>query len=149
MESESLFPEQLAGQRQRLVMTFRASMARDLEQADCLSGASAVWSMWPAETHGASQEMLTSRPSSVISASCWVPSGLTAKRKGFQFQRGLMSGGTCEGTAYQELGFQTAAVCIALGNYHNCAARNRIAAEYVSVADACGMASSLARRASS
>jgi len=67
-----------------------------------------------------------------------VASGLT-KRKGFQFQRSLMSGGTCEGTAYQELVFQTAAVCIALGNYHNCAARNRIAAEYVSVADACGM----------
>jgi endoglucanase len=68
-----------------------------------------------------------------------VASGLAVKRKGFRFQRGLMSGGTCEGTAYQELGFQTAAVCIALGNYHNCAARNRIAAEYVSVTDACGM----------
>jgi len=50
-----------------------------------------------------------------------------------------MSGGTCEATAYQEFGFQTAAVCVALGNYHNCAAGNRIAAEYVSLADTGGM----------
>jgi putative aminopeptidase FrvX len=58
---------------------------------------------------------------------------------GFRFQRALMSGGTCEATAYQEHGFQTAAVCVALGNYHNCGARGRIAAEYVDIRDACGM----------
>jgi putative aminopeptidase FrvX len=68
-----------------------------------------------------------------------VAAGLKAQRKKFQFQRALMSGGTCEATAYQEFGFQTAAVCVALGNYHNCAQRNRIAAEFVSVADARGM----------
>jgi len=68
-----------------------------------------------------------------------VASELMAKRKGFQFQRGIMGGGTCAGTAYHERGFQTAAVCVALGNYHNSAARRRIAAEYVSVADVCGM----------
>ena len=28
-------------------MTFRLSMARELESAACLAGASAVWSMWP------------------------------------------------------------------------------------------------------
>ena len=50
-----------------------------------------------------------------------------------------MSGGTCEATPYQEFGFQTAAVCVALGNYHNCAPGKRIAAEFVSVADALGM----------
>ena len=50
-----------------------------------------------------------------------------------------MSGGTCEATAYQEYGFQTGAVCVALGNYHNCGARNRIAEEYVNIADACSM----------
>jgi len=60
-------------------------------------------------------------------------------KTGFRFQRALMSGGTCEATAYQEFGFCCAAVCIALGNYHNCAADNRIRAEYVSVADACSM----------
>jgi endoglucanase len=59
--------------------------------------------------------------------------------KKFNVQRALMSGGTCEGTAYQEYGYQTAALCVALGNYHNCGARDRIKAEYVSVADAEGM----------
>jgi len=68
-----------------------------------------------------------------------VAAGLSARRKTFRSQRALMSGGTCEATAYQEYGFQTAAVCIALGNYHNCGERGRIAAEFVSRADACGM----------
>lgn len=61
------------------------------------------------------------------------------KKKRLQYQRALMSGGTCEATAYQEFGYQTVAVCIALGNYHNCGAGEKIAAEYVSVSDACGM----------
>jgi putative aminopeptidase FrvX len=64
---------------------------------------------------------------------------LKSKRGKLQLQRGLMSGGTCEATAYQEFGYQTAAVCVALGNYHNCAGANRIKAEYVSLADACSM----------
>jgi putative aminopeptidase FrvX len=57
----------------------------------------------------------------------------------FAYQRALMSGGTCEATAYQEYGYQTAAVCIALGNYHNCGPQKRIAAEYVKVTDAISM----------
>ena len=65
----------------------------------------------------------------------------------FLFQRALMSGGTCEATAYQEFGYQCAGVCVALGNYHNCGPRDRIAAEYVSVADACGMIALLAEAA--
>jgi endoglucanase len=65
--------------------------------------------------------------------------GLKARRKTFSFQRALMSGGTCEATAYQEYGFQTGAVCVALGNYHNCAPRNRIAEEYIDISDACTM----------
>ncbi len=68
---------------------------------------------------------------------------LKRKQKGFQFQRGLMSGGTCEGTAYQEFGYVTAAVCVALGNYHNCAANNRIKEEYVSRSDVSDMVSLL------
>ena len=36
--------EQQAGQ---LVLTFRHSMRGDVEGAGCLSGASALWSMWP------------------------------------------------------------------------------------------------------
>lgn len=73
-----------------------------------------------------------------------VAASLKSKNKKFQFQRGLMSGGTCEATAYQEFGFQTAAVCVALGNYHNCAEKNRIAEEFVSIADALSMVELLA-----
>ena len=64
----------------------------------------------------------------------------TQKRnQAFQFQRALMSGGTCEATAYQEYGYQSAAVCVALGNYHNCGTDNRIEAEFVNVHDASSM----------
>ncbi len=76
-----------------------------------------------------------------------VAAGLKSANKKFQFQRALMSGGTCEATAYQEFGFQTAAVCVALGNYHNCAPGKRIGAEFVSVADALGMVELLAESA--
>lgn len=72
-----------------------------------------------------------------------VAADLQALRKGFKYQRGLMSGGTCEATAFQELGFQTAAVCVGLGNYHNCGDRNQILAEYVNVADVVSMVSLL------
>jgi putative aminopeptidase FrvX len=68
-----------------------------------------------------------------------VANEVRTRRKDFKFQRGLMAGGTCEATAFQEFGYQTGAVCIALGNYHNCSPNDKIAAEYVSVADACGM----------
>ena len=68
-----------------------------------------------------------------------VAHGLGTNNKPFLSQRALMSGGSCEATAYQEFGFQTGAVCVALGNYHNCAPREKIAAEFVSVSDACGM----------
>ncbi len=73
-----------------------------------------------------------------------VAAGLKTANKKFQFQRALMSGGTCEATAYQEFGFETAAVCVALGNYHNCGERNRIAAEFVSLSDALSMVELLA-----
>ena len=58
-----------------------------------------------------------------------------------------MSGGTCEGTAYQEFGFQTAAVCVALGNYHNCGPAHRIAEEFVNVGDGLSMVRLLAAAA--
>jgi endoglucanase len=69
-----------------------------------------------------------------------VAAGMKESQPGFAFQRALMGGGTCEATAYQEYGFQTAALCVALGNYHNCGPKQKIAAEYVSLSDACGMA---------
>ena len=57
----------------------------------------------------------------------------------FPVQRALMSGGTCEATAFQEFGYQTGAVCVALGHYHNRGPGNSIRAEFVSASDACGM----------
>ena len=68
-----------------------------------------------------------------------VANQIKVRRKPLSFQRALMSGGTCEATAYQQFGYQTTAVCIALGNYHNCSEHHKIATEYVSVKDACGM----------
>jgi putative aminopeptidase FrvX len=50
-------------------------------------------------------------------------------------QRCLMSGGTCEATAYQLYGYRCAALCVALGNYHNCGPDRTIAAEFVALAD--------------
>jgi putative aminopeptidase FrvX len=64
---------------------------------------------------------------------------LKQQQLSFNFQRALMSGGTCEGSAYQEFGFKVAALCVALGNYHNCGAKNKIRSEFVSVNDSLNM----------
>ena len=63
-----------------------------------------------------------------------------AKSAGIAHQRALMQGGTCEATAYALYGYRTAAMCVALGNYHNCGPGDRIAPEYVSLEDTLGMA---------
>lgn len=72
-----------------------------------------------------------------------------AKEAEIPFQRALMQGGTCEATAYQAYGYRTAALCVALGNYHNCGAEDRIESEYVSISDALGMAQLCAAAAAS
>ncbi len=54
-------------------------------------------------------------------------------------QRCLMSGGTCEATAYQLYGYRSAALCVALGNYHNCGPDTTIATEFVSLEDVRGL----------
>ncbi len=63
-----------------------------------------------------------------------------AKTAEISHQRALMQGGTCEATAYALYGYRTAAMCVALGNYHNCGPADRIAQEYVSLDDAVAMA---------
>ncbi len=68
-----------------------------------------------------------------------VGDALTRRGDGFQYQRALMAGGSCEGTAFQEFGYRTAAVCVALGNYHNCGTGDRIREEFVSADDATAM----------
>ncbi len=63
-----------------------------------------------------------------------------ARNAKIEVQRCLMSGGTCEATAYQLYGYRSAALCIALGNYHNCGPNQEIAAEHVSANDLAGLA---------
>lgn len=46
LRGRRLFAEDLAEQAGRLVMTFRSSMASELQRAGCLAGSSALWSMW-------------------------------------------------------------------------------------------------------
>ena len=65
---------------------------------------------------------------------------LVKKDKAFAYQRALMTGGTCEATAYQALGYQATCVCLALGNYHNQGTGkdgkpDRIKPEIISLAD--------------
>lgn len=62
-----------------------------------------------------------------------------AKAAGVTAQRCLMSGGTCEATAYQAYDVSCGALCIALGNYHNCGPHDKIAPEFVSFADFSGL----------
>lgn len=42
-----IYPEQLSPEAGRLVLSFRPSMIRELERAECLHGAEVIWSMWP------------------------------------------------------------------------------------------------------
>lgn len=62
-----------------------------------------------------------------------------AKNEKIEFQRCLMPGGTCEATAFQLYGYRSAALCIALGNYHNCAPDGRIDSEFIDLGDLKGL----------
>ena len=54
----------------------------------------------------------------------------------FKFQRALMPGGTCEATVFDAWGYQSAAACVPLGNYHNMDREaGRLAAEFIDVND--------------
>ena len=58
---------------------------------------------------------------------------------GIEIQRCLMSGGSCEATAFRLYGVRCGALCVALGNYHNCGPNESIEAEYVSLRDVQGL----------
>lgn len=60
-----------------------------------------------------------------------VATDLYAANPAFLHQRALMDGGSCESTAYNHFGVEAGALCLALGNYHNCGPNGRIAPEYV------------------
>ncbi len=65
-----------------------------------------------------------------------VAEALSCKDAKFTFQRKLMDGGSCESSAYCQLGYDATGICIALGNYHNCdRAKRRLAPEYVHLDD--------------
>ena len=57
---------------------------------------------------------------------------------GFKCQRQLMSGGTCEASAFAVFGYQTTGIAFPLGNYHNGAPEDRIEAEYIHIDDYLG-----------
>jgi putative aminopeptidase FrvX len=65
--------------------------------------------------------------------------GMADQDGAFRFQRKLMDGGTTEATAYDLLGYETGAACIALGNYHNAGARGRVRAETIDLGDLEGL----------
>ena len=60
---------------------------------------------------------------------------LRERDSGFKCQRQLMSGGTCEASAFAVYGYQTTGIAFPLGNYHNGAPEGRIEAEYIHVDD--------------
>jgi endoglucanase len=69
-----------------------------------------------------------------------VAEGIKRQDRFFKYQRKLMDGGTCESSIYQAFGYRTAALCVCLGNYHNCNFRTKkIAAEYISTSDLAAM----------
>lgn len=55
---QRVFPEQLAAQASSFVMTFRGSMARELERVGCLDRAHCVWSLWPGYLENPSGERM-------------------------------------------------------------------------------------------
>ena len=62
--------------------------------------------------------------------------GLQKRDPAFGYQRRLMSGGACEATAFQALGYLSTCLCLPLGNYHNMdEAKRKIAPETIAVDD--------------
>ncbi len=57
------------------------------------------------------------------------------KTPNFQWQRRLMGGGSCEGTAFQAWGHRTGALALPLDHYHNQGANLKIQPEAVSLQD--------------
>ncbi len=61
---------------------------------------------------------------------------LASRDNKFTYQRKLMDGGSCESSAYCQLGYDATGICIALGNYHNCnRGKKKLAPEYVHLDD--------------
>ena len=63
---------------------------------------------------------------------------LSEGKPGFQAQRQLMSGGTCEASAFRYHGYRTTGIAFPLGNYHNGAPDGGVEAEYIHIDDLVG-----------
>lgn len=63
---------------------------------------------------------------------------LQARPEGFKAQRQLMSGGTCEASAFSVYGYRTTGIAFPLGNYHNAAPDGGVEAEYIHEEDYLG-----------
>ena len=63
---------------------------------------------------------------------------LQGRPEGFRVQRQLMSGGTCEASAFALYGYPTTGIAFPLGNYHNGAPNDGIEAEYIHQDDFAG-----------
>ena len=63
---------------------------------------------------------------------------LSQASPGFKVQRQLMSGGTCEASAFRYYGYRTTGVAFPLGNYHNATPEGGVGAEYIHVDDFLG-----------
>jgi hypothetical protein len=65
---------------------------------------------------------------------------LKNKKGKFDTQRQLMSGGTCEATAFSSMGYRSTGIAFPLGNYHNATTTIRdpegnVDAEYIDLSD--------------
>ena len=60
---------------------------------------------------------------------------LSQRREGFKAQRQLMSGGTCEASAFAFYGYRATGIAFPLGNYHNSAPDGSIQAEFIHLDD--------------
>lgn len=56
---------------------------------------------------------------------------LIDRNSGFRFQRQLMDGGVCEGSAFAAEGYSVTGIAFPLGNYHNGLYQNVVEAEYI------------------
>ena len=56
---------------------------------------------------------------------------LMERDSGFRFQRQLMDGGVCEGSAFAAEGYSVTGIAFPLGNYHNGLYQNVVEAEYI------------------
>ncbi len=79
-------------------------------------------------------------------ALCQLAEEAAMANPGWAWQRKLMTGGTCEATAYQALGWAACCLCLPLANYHNMnVATGKIAAESINLNDYAGLVALLAQ----